>query len=108
MPAAEKTLSVPPAILDDGKSGRQSVSLKPVNGFAPDSKLKVISVKPDPKPALPEKAAAKKPDAKAKPEPKAEAKPDVKAKPDTRAEPKAAADVKTEAKARSETKTKTN
>jgi D-alanyl-D-alanine carboxypeptidase len=104
--AAESTLSVPPAILDEGKTGRQSLSLKPVNGVTPDTKLKVISVKPDPKPALPEKAAVKKPevkaDAKAKPEPKSDvkAKPDVKAQ--TKPDQKAAADVKSEAK------TKTN
>jgi D-alanyl-D-alanine carboxypeptidase len=113
--SAESTLAAPPAILDEGKGGRQSLTFKPVSGNAPDNKPKAISVKADIKPSAPAKVVPKKPDPKAeakeKPDVKAEtkAKPDAKAeakaKPDTKADAKAKPDTKAEAKAKSDTKT---
>jgi D-alanyl-D-alanine carboxypeptidase len=97
---AESRLAVPASILEDGKSGRQTLSIKPVSASTPEKTGKPLSARSDARPAAPAKAEPKK-DIKADVRPKADSKPKGDAK--TTAKPKA--DAKAEAKVQSGTKT---
>jgi D-alanyl-D-alanine carboxypeptidase len=97
---AESRLAVPAAILDEGKNGRQSLSIKPVSGGAPEKAAKPIPARSDARPAAPAKAEPKK-DIKADVQPKATSKPKGEAKTTAKSKP----DAKAEAKVQSGTKT---
>jgi D-alanyl-D-alanine carboxypeptidase len=109
--AGSKTAATDPtaAIVEDGKTGRASVSLKPVGtGSAEEKSAKAIPARAEAKPTAPAKASPKKLEAKpeAKPEVKAEVKAGAKPAPQTKVEAKAStAPPKAEAKAKSDTKT---
>jgi D-alanyl-D-alanine carboxypeptidase len=94
--AAEPRLAVPASILDEGKNRRQTLSIKPVSGGAPEKIAKPIPAKSDARPAAPAKKDIKadvRP--KANPKPKGEAKTTAKAKPDAKAEAKVQSGTKT-------------
>ena len=84
--AAESSSPAAPAIVEDAKTGRVSLSLKPA-GANPvqDKTLKAVPARADAKPAASAKAGPKKPDAK--PDVKADAKPATQPKAEARAKP---------------------